>query len=295
MMKNDIVLGRMTITHPDKIIFPKEDILKIDLIVYFSSVAARLLPLIEGRPLMVERCPNGLDQGCFIQKNLAHKMEGISEFAYPKKHEPGKHQTFYLENLTGLLNLINFNVIEIHTWACHYPDITHADQIIFDLDPDVEKTWKEVIEAGLLIKAQLEEWDIKSWVKLTGGKGLHVVIPIKPEYSWEESYQWSKQVALWFVEKYPDQFSAEMSKLKRKNNIFIDYFRNISGATAIAPYSVRARVGAPIAMPVSWSELEKIKAGNAFTVQNVQSYLKKHPKNPWADFLKSPQELKNIV
>ena len=292
--KEKIELNNTIITHPDKLMFPQDDILKIDLVQYYALISEKILPYLEKRPEMIIRCPNGIAQGCFVQKNITHKLEGIHEFKYPRKHEPGKHTTFYIDNLPGLLNLINFGVIEIHAWNCRYPALKKPDQIIFDLDPDVGKTWKDVVDAAFLLKKQLEVWDVASWVKLTGGKGVHIIIPLKTQYTWDESYAWAKQVAQFFADKFPEKFTATMSKIKRENKIFIDYLRNSEGATAIAPYACRARPHAPIALPISWTALKKIPAANHFNLRNIKNYLSKHKKDPWSDFLSSAQKLPRI-
>lgn len=262
------------LTHPDKIIFPQGKIKKIDLVNYYKSIQKWILPHIINRPLSLLRCPNGQGKTCFFQKHLDGQQDDVS-----------------IQNLSELLHLVQINAIELHAWNCHNGNMDKPDLIVFDLDPDPTVDWKQVKAGALEIKKVLDQLKLKNFVKVSGNKGLHIHVPILAIYSWEEVKNFSKSICDHLVTEYPDRYTTQLLKKKRKNKIFLDYLRNGEGATAIVPFSVRATPQASVALPISWAELAKLKSPNQFTVKAVQKLLAKR-KDPWAGYFKVKQKIK---
>ena len=196
-----------------------------------------------------------------------------------------------VEDASGLVSLAQMGVLEIHPWGARSEDIEHPDTMVFDLDPDPEVPWSRVVAGARMLKAFLQEFELKSFVKTTGGKGLHVVIPLSVKNTWDEVKGFSKAVAEAIAQHDPKHFTSVMSLAKRKGKIFLDYLRNNRGSTAVAPYSTRARPFAPIALPISWEELDLKMKSSQFTLKNIDQHLKRQKKDPWRDFFKTKQSL----
>lgn len=277
------------LTHPEKIVFPENDIKKIDIARLYLAMNQWILPYIINRPLSLVRCPSGIQAQCFFQKhiNIKDDHKSIFEKSYPNKDEP----FIYIKNVNGLLKLIQMNVLEIHVWGARADKPEKPDWIVFDLDPAPDVQWKKVIEAAFRVKEELEKIGLTSFVKTTGGKGLHVTIPFERRYSWEQVNAFSKLFAEFMASKYPKEYISIMSKQKRVGKIFIDYLRNHESATAIAPYSLRAREGAPIATPLHWDELTTKIKSNHFTLKNLLKRLASLENDPWQGFFEVKQKL----
>lgn len=277
------------ITHPNKILYPEDQISKSDLAQYYELVQDWILPYITKRPLTLVRCQENYHE-CFYQKHVNHKPpNGINEIAIKGKIEREKY--IYIENNEGLNQLVQMNVLEIHPWNCTIDNFNNPDMIIFDLDPDESVPWKRVVNAAFEIKEILNSIQLKSFVKTTGGKGLHVVVPINPEYDWSIVKSFSQTLVDFMVANSPAQYIGKMTKSSRKNKIYIDYLRNQKGATSIAPYSTRARKSAPIAVPLAWDELTNQFKDTFFTLDTLQARLKKLKHDPWKSFFKIKQSL----
>lgn len=280
----------MKLTNPNKPLYPENNITKQQVFDYYQHVADWILPYIKFRPLTLVRCPKGYNQGCFYQKHInVHMLPGIKTAFITEKNTEQNY--IYIDSVEGLLSLIQLDVLEIHTWGSSIPHVENPDQIIFDLDPAPGIKWNVIVKAVLEIKAELAKIKLKSFVKATGGKGLHVVVPIKPEYSWDMVKIFTQTFIQHLLSKNPDQYTSSISKIKRINKIFIDYLRNQHGATAIAPYSTRAKAGAPLAVPLSWDEITKIRKLPKFTIKNILKRLTTLNKDPWQDFFKISQKL----
>lgn len=278
------------LSHPKKILYPEKSISKEDLASYYHEIQDWILPYINKRPLTLVRCPQGWHQSCFFQKHLNdHHDENL--FSVMIQQENSQEPYPYLKNEAGLIALVQLNTLEIHLWGCHINKIEMPDLITFDLDPSPELEWKKVIEAAFLLKEELEKLKLTSFVKTTGGKGLHVVVPIQPKYNWKEVATFAHTFVDYIASLRPDLYLANMSKAKRKNKIFLDYLRNQRGATAIAPYSTRARENAPVATPLSWDELTPKIKSDSFNLHNIPKRLKTLKKDPWEDFLIIKQKL----
>jgi len=283
--------GGMRLTHPDRVIFAAQGLTKRDLAEYYVEIAPHMLPHIARRPLSLVRCPTGTGDKCFYQK---HPVVGMTDAIRRVKvrEKNGYEQYVHVDDARGLLELIQFGTLEIHPWGSRADDLDHPDQLIFDLDPDPSVPWKRVVEAAHETKSLLEEIGLRSFPKSTGGKGLHVVVPIKPTVEWAPAKQFCRQLAELMVSRAPDDYTTNMSKSVRKNKIFVDYLRNDFGSTAIAAFSTRAREGAPVAVPLSWREVTADLKPASFTLAAVRERLKRQRTDPWKDFWKLRQELK---
>jgi bifunctional non-homologous end joining protein LigD len=249
-----------------------------------------MLPFIVHRPLTLLRCPRGYDKKCFFQKHL---HEAAIKGLYPIDIREKKHteKYIYIKDKAGLMALVQLGVLEIHTWGCSISAVEKPDMITFDLDPAPDVKWHKVIQAAHYIREQLAEINLKSFVKITGGKGLHVVLPIKRLYSWDEVKIFAQTFVDYMVAKKPHEYIGTMTKSKRSGKIFIDYLRNLSGATAIAPYSTRANEHATVAIPLAWDELSARIQPTLFTIKTVPQRLAELKQDPWQDFYKSVQKL----
>jgi bifunctional non-homologous end joining protein LigD len=277
------------LTHPDRVLFPDLGLTKEGLAHYYEQVADRILPHLRGRPLTLLRCPQGY-QECFYQKHVNETVP--KAIGRVEIKEDGDRATYMMaDSLDALIGLVQMGVLELHTWGATRDRLDRPDRLTFDLDPDPSVGWKEVIEAAQLMKGLLDELGLKSFVKTTGGKGLHVVTPIQPAHAWDEAKLFSKAVADQMVKTIPQRFTATMAKRARKGKIFIDYLRNARGATAIAAFSTRAKPGAPVSMPLEWRELSTNVASEQFTVLNVPERLARLKRDPWAEYDESAARL----
>lgn len=279
------------LTHPERVVYPESDITKGEIANYYLAVADQMLPHVLDRPLSLVRCPEGRAKQCFFQK---HPPMGISEaLRRVQIREKGGVATYLtIQDTEGLLALIQFGGLEIHLWGSRADDLEHPDRIIFDLDPGPDVEWSAVVEGAVTLRDILAELGLVSFCKTTGGKGLHVVLPIARKSSWVEVKEFSRSVAEFMARMNPAQYLVNMSKAQRSGKIFVDYLRNERGSTAVAPFSTRARPGAPVAMPVSWKELPKLSGANAFNIANAPKRLKAQRSDPWKDLAKTRQTLK---
>ena len=270
----------INITHPKKIIYKNPKITKGEVIEYYELVASRMLPFIKNRILSTKRCPEGIDGNIFFKKHLEPNRDGIKMIKLPSAKDK-KDDYYYIVNEKGLLNEANMNSIEFHVWGSNVKKIDSPDIMVFDLDPDELLNIDKVRGGVKDLKKILDELKLKSYLKTSGGKGYHVVVPIKAKISWERFRSIAKNIAKLMENKWPDKYTSNMRMEKRKGKIFIDWVRNTKGATSIVPYSLRARKNAPISIPIKWSELDKIKP-NEITIKEAVKRLKR--KDPWDDF-----------
>lgn len=278
------------LSHPDKLLYPDVNITKLDLANYYSKIATWILPYILKRPLTLLRCPNGQKEKCFYQRHLTTETENL--YGITLKDKTGKSEPYlYIKAKSGLMELIQLGVLEIHPWACLVDKIEKPDFITFDLDPGLNTEWKNVIETAFFVKDNLQKINLTSFVKTTGSKGLHVVVPIKRIYSWDKIKVFAHTFVQYLAMQNPQLVVANMSKAKRKGKIFVDYLRNQRGASSIAPYSTRIKENAAVATPLSWSELSVRIKSDTFTVKNVPQRLAKLKHDPWADFYQLKQKL----
>lgn len=278
------------LSSPTKILFPDSRITKQDVWDYYLAVADHLLPEIAGRPLSIIRCPAGIERACFFQKHLTAGLERVDTVKL--KEESGTNANYLVvEDLPGLMELVQFNALEFHPWGSHASEPDRADRVVFDLDPGEGVPFSEIKKAATDIRKLLEQLELESFLRVSGGKGLHVVVPLNPGCDWDLTKRFAHGFADALARSEPDRFLSTATKSKRNKRIFVDYLRNGRGATAVASYSMRGRAGAPVAMPLAWSELSKLTKANAFTIKDVPAKLKRRRKDPWEGIDRVKQNL----
>ncbi|HZV20513.1 MAG TPA: DNA ligase D, partial [Hyphomicrobiales bacterium] len=282
------------LTHPDRILWEGQGVTKLGLAEYYAEVADYILPHIVKRPLALVRCPNGSKGECFFQKHsFAGLTDAVEIVRVPEKD--AEAETIVIHDLRGLINLVQANVLEIHPWGARIEDIEHPDTLIFDLDPGEGVSWNAVIEAARQVRMRLLDAGIESYVKTSGGKGLHVVSHLAPEVDWDALKDFAHGIALAMERDEPAKYVSTMAKKARGGKIFVDYLRNGRGATAVAPYSTRARQRAPVSTPISWDELDPAMTASRFTVDNIGRRLAALKADPWRGFLANPQPIGKAV
>lgn len=282
-----------TLSSPDKVLFPGDTLTKRDVADYYAAAMPWLLPEIAGRPLSVIRCPGGIDSACFFQKHHTAGMQLVETVRL--KDESGSGDYLVANDAAAALELVQFNALEFHPWGAHAdaPDI--ADRIVFDLDPGEGVAWPQIVEAARHVRELLRQVGLESFVRTTGGKGLHVVVPLNPGCSWDVVKPFAHAFAQGMVEVDPLTYVATATKKFRKGKIFIDYLRNGRGATSVASFSLRARAGAPVSMPLRWEDLGRVKSGDAWTLRNAPARLKRLKAHPWGAFATIAQSLGDLV
>ena len=250
------------------------------------GAAEWILPHLVGRPLSLVRCPEGLAGDCFYAKQA---WTGLSDAVHRVSVGQG-HTALALDDLEGLFALVQGSALEIHPWGSSLKDLERPDRLIFDLDPGEDVAWGSVIAAALEVRDRLQTaLKLESFVKTTGGKGLHVVAPVVPSMSWSEATSLCKDVAVSMAGDSPDRYVARMAKVARKGRIFIDYLRNARGATAVAAYSTRARPGAAVSTPLGWSELSEAIRADHYRLSNIDRRLGHLRRDPWEGFFEMRQ------
>ena len=286
--------GAVTLTHPERVVFPADGITKLEVAEYYRQVMPRLLAGIKGRPLSVIRCPSGISGECFFQKHLTSGLKHVG--TVPLKEESGSTGEYvYVDDADGVFELVQFNALEFHPWGATATDPERAQYLVFDLDPAPEIAWARVVAAAIDVRDLLAKAGLKSFVRTTGGKGLHVVVPLRPAAKWARAKKFAHALAESFAAVRPGEFLAVASKQRRDGRIFIDYLRNTRGATSVASYSLRARAGAPVAVPLRWAELKTVTSGDAFNIRNVPARLKRMRADPWTGYDSLRQGLEGIA
>ena len=280
----------VALSNPSRILFPDVGWTKLDLAHYYENVAEWILPHLHKRPLTLVRCPHGGGSQCFFQKHVKESIP--KEVDHVEVPEEDSTATYMMANrLPAIIGLVQMGVLELHTWGSQEGHLNLPDRIIFDLDPAPDLEWIQVIQAAQLVRALLEEIGLKSFVKTTGGKGLHVAVPIKPERPWAEIKAFTRAIAEHLAVTLPERFTSKMTKAKRTNKIFIDYLRNASGATAVAAFSTRARPNAPVSVPITWEELNIDLHSDTFTLSNIDQRLSQIKEDPWAEYFELKQRV----
>jgi bifunctional non-homologous end joining protein LigD len=273
-------IAGVKLSHPNRVLYPEQGITKRELAEYYAQIADRILPQVSGRPLTLVRCPEGQQKQCFYQRNANDDISPQIRRLPLRDGKSVKH-ALVVDSLAGLIALVQMGVLEIHTWGSTAKKIERPDRLTFDLDPAPDLLWKVVREATFELRDLLMDLGLGAFVKTTGGKGLHVVVPITPTLDWQRTKIFAKAVADSMVAARPERYVATMSKAKRAGKIFIDYLRNARSATAICAYSTRARAGAPVSVPLRWDELTADLREDHFNIRNVPARLRKLRKDPW--------------
>jgi DNA ligase D len=275
------------LTHPDKVLYPEQGITKQDLADYYVAVAERMLPHVAGRPLTLVRCPAGSEKKCFYQRHAGSGVPdqlgevNIAGFAEPY---------LFIKDLSGLIALVQMGVLEIHPWGARIDRPDRPDRIVFDLDPGEGLAFADVAAAAQEVRARLERVGLVAFAKTTGGKGMHVVVPIARRRTWPAAKAFAKATAEAMAADAPDRYLTRVAKAERRGRIFIDYLRNDPTATAVGPYSTRARPGAPVATPLAWDEVSPALDPAAFTIAGVTRRLA-GTADPWAEIGEHAQVL----
>jgi len=285
---NSIIIEGIKITNPDKVVYDDPEITKEDVIRYYEKISERMLTYASHRVLSVVRCPKGVSQTSFFKKHPDPNSKGI--IIIPVSGGQEVEDYFYIDDITGLIFEAQMGTLEFHTWGSRVEELEKPDMIVFDLDPDEGMDLSMVRQGVRDVKSILMELSLNSYLKTSGGKGYHVVVPLKPAASWDVIHDFAKSVAEVMEKKWPERYTSNVRKAKRTNKIFIDWIRNGRGATSIAPYSLRARKGARVSMPIAWEELDTV----APDAVNMTDALRRIADNdPWNDFFQNNQQITN--
>ncbi len=279
------------LSNPERILYPEQGITKRALAEYYQKIGERILPHLAGRPLMIARCPRGHQKKCFYQKHVCESLpETIREVVIQEKEQ--KRRNIVVADLNGLISLVQLGALEFHPWGCRADKIEKPDRMVFDLDPDQGMAWHRIKDAARELRELLEDTlDLRCFLRTSGGKGLHLVVPLVRTSDWGELKSFAGGVARSLQSRSPERYVATMSKSKRKGRIFIDYFRDSRGATTICSYSTRARRGAPVALPLRWEELSTLQSADTYTVENIFRRLSALQDDPWEGFFEVRQSL----
>ena len=280
-MKIDIIAD-IEVSSGDKIVYTKPKIKKIDVLKYYEDVSELMLPYLDKRLLSVIRCHQGVSDACFFKKHPTTETQNIEVF------NDNEDEYFYVKNKKQLVYQAQMGTIEFHTWGSQVPNIDKPNMMVFDLDPDTKLSLPKLRQGVLHLKSVLDELGLVSFLKTSGGKGYHIVIPFSSCKNWNIFNNFANQVAELMQSKFPKLYTTNIRKNQREGKIFIDWLRNSKGATCVAPYSLRARDGACISWPIEWDDLEIIKP-NEVNIRNYKKYIKN---NPWPNFFEIKQGLK---
>ena len=292
--KDTMPTKELAITHPDKVLDRESGMTKRQLAEYFVAVAEHLLPHIADRPLSVVRCPDGSDKPCFFQKHVGMGLPaGVKAVAIKNRKSGGKEDFLTVDSSEGLVGLAQMGVLEIHPWGSHNESLDKPDRVVFDLDPDAAIEWRTLAEAARELRKRLSRVRLKSFLKSTGGKGLHVVVPIRPEHEWPVIKQFAHQMVLEMERAQPSVYVTKMSKATRKNHIYFDYLRNDRGSTSVAAFSPRARPGVPVSVPLEWKELDSARRPELH-VGDFAKWKARLRNDPWRKLPETDQRFRNF-
>jgi bifunctional non-homologous end joining protein LigD len=277
------------ITHPDRVIEPDGGLTKLELARYYARIARRMLPHLTGRPLALVRCPDGTSKPCFYQKHGGFTVPArVRRVRIREKTKAGEY--LVVDDVGALVALVQVGVLEFHTWNARVASIDRPDRIVFDLDPGPGVPWESVVRAARVVRETLGRSKLRSFVKTTGGKGLHVVVPLVPADGWNACLAFARGVASEIEARDPSAFTTGFSKAKRRGRILLDVLRNVRGATSVAAFSTRARAGTPVSFPLAWNELEDASP-STFTAPRVLERVEEGWKDPWAGYARLRQRL----
>jgi bifunctional non-homologous end joining protein LigD len=280
-------LAKVRLTHPERILWPEPGITKQGLAEFYSEIADWILPHITSRPLSLLRCPSGTGAKCFFAKHPWHGLDDSVGRVEVGEKEP----MMVIEDLSGLLNMVQAGVVEIHPWGSRVEHLEQPDRLIFDLDPGEDVSWSATIAAAKEVRSRLAAFRLTSFLKTSGGKGLHVVVPLEPKAEWEEAKAFTESIASGMAKDHPDKYVATAAKRARGGRIFIDYLRNGRGATAVAPYSTRGHPQASVSTPIDWDEISEGLKADHYTVDNIGHRLRFLKRDPWDGFFKIRQRM----
>lgn len=277
-MTPERIVEGVRLSNPDKVLYAEQGITKGELADYYVAVADRMLPHVAFRPVTMVRCPTGAEKKCFYQR---HAGSGVPDQLHPVTIPGFDDPYLYIKDLPGLIAMVQIGTLEIHPWGVTVEKPDRPDRIIFDLDPDEALGFVDVVAAAIEVRERLRRLHLESFVKTTGGKGLHVVVPIEPVTEWRQAKAFAKSLSEAIAADSPERYLTKISRAERTGRIFIDYLRNDPTSTAVGPYSTRSRPGAPVAMPLRWEELGSGLDPAAFKVETAPA--RAAGPDPWAD------------
>jgi len=277
------------VSNPDRVIDPSTGITKVTLVRYYESIAERILPHLRDRPVSLVRAPEGVTGELFFQKHPEARVPGLRTL--DPKLWPGHAAMLAVDDADALVSAAQMNTIEFHTLNSTTQRIDHPDRVIFDLDPGEGVTWPKIQEAALLMRAMLTELGLAGWLKTSGGKGLHVVVPLAPELHYDVVKGFAQAIVTHLAKTIPERFVARSGGANRVGRIFIDYLRNGPRQTTAAAFSARSRPGLGVSMPVAWEQLMTLKGGAQWTITTAREYLSFEQNDPWADYWTTAQTL----
>lgn len=271
----------ISLSNPGKMLFEAQGLTKRDIAHHYVRVAKGMLPGVRNRLISLVRCPEGSTRECFFQKHAGRGFPKAVKRRDIIENDGDTAEYLFISDLKGIIAAVQMNTLEFHIWGSRIDALEQPDRLVFDLDPDEGVSFADVRQACFDLRDRLAETGLKTLPLVTGGKGVHVVAPLTRRAKWPEVKAFARAIAERMSAEEPERFLSQASKAKRKNRIFIDWLRNERGATAIAPYSTRARPGAPVATPVSWDELARLEAANTFRISDMEKRLREP--DPWAE------------
>src|SRR5262245_1844773 len=278
------------ISHPDRVLYPDPKLTKIDTERYYGSIAKWIGPHVAGRPLTLVRCPEGIGGECFFMKHSnVWAPQALRRVRIKEKTKLGEY--LIADDISGIVGLAQMGVLEIHTWNSVFEDVERPNRLVFDLDPGDDIDWPAVVRGARMVRDALNALKLESFVKTTGGRGLHVVVPLTPHADWKQCLDFSRALSEQFEQAQPELYTTAFAKAGRSRKILIDYLRNNRTNTSIAAYSTRAREGASVSVPLTWEELRVSLDPRSFTVLTAPNRLAKLKVDPWAGYWKCRQKL----
>jgi len=285
-----VTIAGVSVSHPDRVMFPDAHLTKADIAEFYERISEWIMPHVEGRPLTLVRCPEGLSGECFFMKHSkVWAPPALRRVAIQEKTKVGQY--LVADTPAAVVSLVQMDVLEIHTWNSRIEKVEQPDRIVFDIDPGTQVPWKKVVESARLVRQMLETLGLESFPKTTGGKGLHVVVPVVPRAEWKECLDFSRALAEAIERHNPDQYTTAFAKAGRERKILIDYLRNNRTNTSVSAFSTRAREGAPVSMPIRWEELTPALKPSAWTVLTAERRLSSLRCDPWRDYWTTKQRL----
>jgi bifunctional non-homologous end joining protein LigD len=283
-----VEIAGVPITSPERLLFPAARVTKLDMLRYYEAVAKWMLPHIKGRPLTLKQCAPDVDHCRYLRHSGERAPKQVRVVNIQEQTKIGDYMV--IDDVAGLIALAQRNIIEFHTWNSTAANVEQPDRVVFDLDPGPDVAWKDTVAAAHLVRESLTGIGLRSWVKTTGGKGLHIVVPIVAAYDWSHCLAFARAVAGEIVGHDPKRFTLKYSKQGRSSQILIDYLRNNRTNTSVAAYSARARDSAAVSVPVSWEELTGRLKPERWSIRSVPTLLRAR-KDPWAGYFRARQKL----
>ncbi len=276
-------IAGVRVTHPERVLYEEQGITKRDLAEYYVAVRERVVPQLRGRPLTMVRCPQGPEGTCFYQRRA---MEGFPDAVRRVEIPDDDGPMTYLvaDTLAAVVSLVQMGVLELHTWGARRDRLDRPDRMVLDLDPDPSVPWSRVVDAAFELRERVAELGLTAFVKTTGGKGLHLVVPLVRRHGWDDVRELSRALAEEAEARAPERYLARASREERTGRIFVDYLRNAWSATAVAAYSTRARPGAPVSTPLTWEELRAGIDPAELNVRTVPERVRRQTADPWAGY-----------